>query len=65
MEVKNGFLIFTDFDGELCCVRVNAVESVHLDEDENLFVSTSRRVYRVHYAEALIVSKLIEMFDNV
>lgn len=63
MEVKNGFLIFTDFDGELCCVRVNAIESVHLDEDEHLFVATSRRIYRVHSADALFVSKVLEMIS--
>lgn len=65
MEWKNGFLIFTDEDGLLCCIRTIYIVSVYVTDEEKIIIEQNNgSLHVVLPKEALAISKILEMIDE-
>ena len=64
MEFKNGFLIFTDEDGLLCCISLFYVVSVYVTKEEKIIIEDNNGgLHVVHPKEAIAISKILEMIE--
>lgn len=63
MEVKYGFLIFVDVEGDLICVRSSSIETVFVDGDENLYITTNIDQYQVADCEKIAYDKILRLLS--